>query len=132
MTQVLKFDAVKVSKLEEDFRKIELDSQTRNMIKNAGKLLGQYVPLSEMAIMGNGWYSLQEWQVQNKTHIFEAIMKDPSQFVRIMKELMDIGKRRMKKLLENPEEQDALLDEAFDKVLEFWGKNSKFIDPTNK
>ena len=132
MTQVLKFDAVKVSKLEEDFRKIELDSQTRNMIKNAGKFLGQYVPLSEMAIMGNGWYSLQEWQVQNKTHIFEAIMKDPSQFVRIMKELMDIGKRRMKKLLENPEEQDALLDEAFDKVLEFWGKNSKFIDPTNK
>jgi hypothetical protein len=132
MTQVLKFDAVKVSKLEEDFRKIELDSQTRNMIKNAGKLLGQYVPLSEMAIMGNGWYSLQEWQVQNKTHIFEAIMKDPSQFVRIMKELMDIGKRRMKKLLENPEEQDALLDEAFDKVLEFWGKNSKFMDPTKK
>ena len=132
MTQVLKFDQVKVTKLEEDFRKINLDSQTRNMIKNAGKLLAQHVPLSEMAIMGNGWYSLQEWQVQNQTTIFDAVMEDPKQFGRIMKELMDIGKRRMKKLLENPEEQDALLDEAFGKVLEFWSKNYTKIDPTNR
>jgi len=132
MTQVLKFDELKVSKLEEDFRKITLDSQTRKMIKNAGKLLAQHVPLSEMAIMGNGWYSLQEWQVKNQTRIFDAIMKDPSQFKNIMKELMDIGKRRMKKLLLDPEEQDALLDEAFGKVLEFWGKNVKKIDSTNK
>ena len=128
MTETLKFDEVKVTKLEEDFRKITIDSKTRGMIKMAGQLLSKHVPLSEMAIMGNGWYSLKEWQKKNQINIVDAIAKNPKLGGKIIKELLDIGKERMKRMLKDPEEQEELLDEAYGKVLEFWKNSPLFKD----
>ena len=121
MSEALNFDEEKVAKLEEDFQKIDIDEESKNMVKAAAQLLSTYVPISEMAIMGNGWLSLTEWQVKNKTTIMDAMIgASPERMKEIFTELNDIGRRRMMLMLEDPEGQKELLDEAFDKVLKFF------------
>ena len=112
----LKLDAKKVSQAEEEYKKLKITPEQRQLIDQIAQMMQQFVPIPVMAIKGNTWLSIKQWQTNNKMMIESITKMNPEQRLKSAKELFDLGKERMVNMLANPEEQKNLLDEAYEKA----------------
>jgi len=126
------FDKEKVEQVEKDFSKLELTPGSKGIITQSAQLLSQFLPLSVTAIKGNTWYVLKEWQMETKQTLAEAVTNNPDGLIDIVKVLFQRGKERTKKLLVNPEEQQELIDDAFDKAYDLYLSYAKKRDRKKK
>ncbi len=126
------FDKKKVEEVERDFRKLELTPGAKGIITQSAQLLSQFLPLSVTAIKGNTWYVLKEWQQDTKQTLPEVVSKHPEKLPEIVEELFQRGKARAKRLLINPDEQQDIIDNAFDKANDLYMSYAKKRDRRKK
>ena len=112
----LKFDQVKVTQAEDDYKKLTISPDIRQFLEQSAQLIQNFIQLPVMAIRGNAWYSIKTWQKKYKKSIVEIAKMSPAERLNTAKELFDIGKERMMNMLVKPEEQKELLDEAYEKI----------------
>ena len=112
----LRFDQAKVTQAEEDYKKLTITPDVRQLIDQIAQMMQNFLPLSLMAIRGNTWYTIKQWQQQNKMSIAEMPKMNPQQRFKLAKELFETGKERMTHMLADPEGQKQLLDEVYDKA----------------
>ena len=122
------FDETKVKEVEKNFNKIELTPAQRGIITQSAQLLSQFLPLSEMAIKGNTWYVIKEWQNETKQTMADMAKMTGEEMLVIVKELFSKGKERTKRLLINPEEQQDIIDEAYEKAYDLYLSYAKRRD----
>ena len=79
-------------------------------------MMHQFLPIPVIAIKGNTWYSIKQWQVNNKMMIESITKMNPQERLKAAKELFVLGKERMLNMLVNPDEQKHLIDEAYEKA----------------
>ncbi|MFX1237297.1 MAG: hypothetical protein ACFFAS_07805 [Promethearchaeota archaeon] len=112
----LNFKTNLVAKVEEDYNKIEFNPELKDFVQKMGSLMHNFVPLSTMAIKGNIWYCIKDWQKKNQSSIMVIYTKKPEERMKIAKEFILMIKERMKHMLVDPEGQKELLDKAFEKA----------------
>ncbi len=120
MANDIRFKEKDVEELEEKFTKIEIDKSTRNLINQSAKFLIRFIPISEMAMKGNIWRTIKQWQIDNKKIIGDITALPLDEQNEITKDLFARGKELMKRMLVNPEEQKELLDKAYDEAYKFY------------
>jgi hypothetical protein len=114
------FDEQKVKEVEKDFNKIELTPGQKGIIGQSAQLLSQFLPLSVMAIKGNTWFVIKEWQNDTKQTMADMAKMTPEEMLKTVQDLFERGKKRMRKLLINPDEQQQVVDEAYQKAYELY------------
>ena len=121
----LRFDQAKVKKVEEDYKTLKVSAEQRQLIDQIAQLMQNFLPLSVMAIKGNTWYTVKQWQEENHMTIGEIARMDPPERFKTAKKLFILGKERMKHMLANPEEQKHLIDEVYDKAWKVYEQHVK-------
>ena len=117
ITQELKFKDSEVNKVIDDFKKIKMEPFQKELVQNIAMLLKQFIPLPKMAIKGSMWFTIKEWQVQHEKTLSELDTMPYQEMKKAVTELIQLGRDKIKKMLANPEEQENLLNDTFDKVI---------------
>jgi len=117
ITQELKFKDSEVNKVIDDFKKIKMEPFQKELVQNIAMLLKQFIPLPKMAIKGSMWFTIKEWQVQHEKTLSELDTMPYQEMKKAVTELIKLGRDKIKKMLANPEEQENLLNDTFDKVI---------------
>jgi len=118
MTQSLKFNEEEVSKVENDYRKLTLDKNQREAIDKIARLMKHFLNLKLNAIKGSMWLTIKQWQEKNKKNLSTIRLLTREAQVDALIELISLGKKRIKKMMVCPEEQNEDLDAAFQGVVE--------------
>ncbi len=112
----LKFDQAKVTQAENDYKKLTISPEVRQLIEQIAQMMQNFLPISAMAVKGNTWYTIKQWQQKSKMSIAEMPKMNPQERFRLAKELFEIGKERMAHMLVDPEGQKELIEEVYDNV----------------
>ena len=112
----LKFDQAKVTQAENDYKKLTISPDVRQLIEQIAQMMQNFLPISAMAVKGNTWYTIKQWQQKSKLSIAEMPKMNPQERFKLAEELFEIGKERMAHMLVDPEGQKELIDEVYDKA----------------
>ena len=118
MTQTLKFKEDEISKVENDYRKLTLDKFQREAIEKIARLMKHFLNLKLEAIKGSMWLTIKQWQEINQKNLSTISSLPKAAQEEVLIELITLGKKRIKKMMVNPEEQGEALDTAFQGVVE--------------
>ena len=118
MTQTLKFKEEEISKVENDYRKLTLDKFQRDAIDKIARLMKHFLNLKLNAIKGSMWLTIKQWQEINQKNLSTISSLPRAAQEEALIELITLGKKRIKKMMINPEEQGEALDTAFQGVVE--------------
>jgi len=125
----LRFDQAKVSQAENDYQKLIISPEVRQLIDQIAQMMQNFLPLSTMAIRGNTWYTIKQWQKKNKMSIAEMPKMNPQERFKLAKELFEIGKEKMTHMLVDPEEQRQILDDVYEKA---WKTYEQYVKQANR
>lgn len=114
MVQYIKFKTNAEKELEEDYTTVNLSQEQQRSIKILSDIIAERLPLSSMAIQGNAMFSMRDWQEKNHEKAATISSLPMQEKLLVAKEITDLGKERMKKLLSNPEQHKALIDKVYD------------------
>ena len=118
MTQSLKFNKEEVSKVEKNYRKLNLDKFQREAIDKIARLMKHFLNLKLNAIKGSMWLTIKQWQELNQKNLSTISSLPRAAQEEALIELITLGKKRIKKMMVNPEEQGEALNTAFQGVVE--------------
>jgi len=125
----LRFDQAKVTQVENDYKKLTISQDQRQLIDQIAQMMQNFLPLSLMAIRGNTWYTIKEWQQKHKMSISEIAQMEPRKRFELAKDLFVLGKERMIHMLADPEEQKGILDEVYEKA---WKTYEQYVKQANR
>ena len=120
MVENVQFKSSAENELEQDYRTVQLSPEQQHSIKILSELLAQRLPLSSMAIQGNAMFTMRDWQEKNHEKAATISSLPMREKLQLAKEITDLGKDRMKKLLANPEKHRELIDKAYDEVWQIY------------
>ena len=80
--------------------------------------MDHFIDLKLNAIKGSMWLTIKQWQDENQKTLSDigSLRREAQEQALI--ELISLGKKRIKKMMVNPEEQSEALDTAFQGVVE--------------
>ncbi|MBN1803177.1 MAG: hypothetical protein JW891_16825 [Candidatus Lokiarchaeota archaeon] len=111
--------------LEYYYKVLHLSNYQKKIIKEFSKILSEYLPLSDAAIRGLFWRVLADYQVVHKEDLNEERKKGnvtPAIRIEGLKMILSLIRNKLKGILTDPK-QEPLLDEAFEKVLNYYIEN---------
>ena len=116
MVQSIKFRSSAEKELEADYHTVNISPEQRRSIKVLSEILSKRLPLSSMAIQGNAMFTMRDWQEKNHEIAAKISEMPMEKKLQVAKEITDLGKERMKKLLSFPEKHKELIDKAYDEA----------------
>ncbi len=117
-TKELEFNTEKISKAEEEYKKLQLDPAQQEMIDSLTELLADVVPISKLAVKGFTWQVVNNWQRMRRITIAELLTRPKIDRVNATKELIKQAKKFYLSLLSDAtSEQKEVLEKGFDKIL---------------
>ena len=112
----LKFDQIKVDKVEKDFSKVKLTPQQREHLNESAKIYANYIPISERAIKGFILFSMADYQVENKVDLSSFYDMKNEEKQKVIIGISDILRLRLNKILLDPK-QEPLLTTAINEAI---------------
>ena len=116
MAQSIKFKSSAEKELEADYHTVNISPEQQRSIKVLSEILSKRLPLSSMAIQGNAMFTMRDWQEKNHEIAAKISEMPMEKKLQVAKEITDLGKARMKKLLAFPEKHKELIDKAYDEA----------------
>ncbi|KKK43404.1 hypothetical protein LCGC14_1308920 [marine sediment metagenome] len=116
MVQSIKFRSSAEKELEADYHTVNISPEQRRSIRVLSEILSKRLPLSSMAIQGNAMFTMRDWQEKNHEIAAKISEMPMEKKLQVAKEITDLGKERMKKLLSFPEKHKELIDKAYDEA----------------
>ncbi|MHA1198404.1 MAG: hypothetical protein ACTSQF_03535 [Candidatus Heimdallarchaeaceae archaeon] len=117
-TTELEFNQEEVSKAEEDYKKLQLDSAQQEMVDSITKITNDLVSLPETAVKSFTWKVMNNWQKMRRITIAELENRPLRDRNEAAKEIIKQAKKFYLELLSeaNPEHRE-ILAKRFDTVL---------------
>ena len=117
----LKFDDMAIKSAEEDYSKVKLDREQRTMLNSIAKIVYQFIPsLPERAIRGFMLRNIQSLQMDKKMTMAKTNDMTLQEQLDFSREGLDLLKGLLLNVLsDKSDEQVAILDKAFEKVMEY-------------
>ena len=117
----LKFDDKAIKSAEEDYSKVKLDREQRTMLNSIAKIVYQFIPsLPERAIRGFMLRNIQSLQIDKKMTMANTNDMTLQEQLDFSREGLDLLKGLLLNVLsDKSEEQIAILDKAFEKVMDY-------------
>ena len=116
MAQSIKFKSSAEKELEADYHTVNISPEQQRSIKILSEILSKRLPLSSMAIQGNAMFTMRDWQEKNHEIAAKISEMPMEKKLQVAKDITNLGKERMKKLLAFPEKHKELIDKAYDEA----------------
>ena len=117
-TMELEFNTEEITKAEEEYKKLQLDSAQQEMIDSLTEVLADIVPIPKLAVKGFTWQVMNNWQRMRRITIAELLTRPKIDRVNATKELIKQAKKFYLSLLSDAtQQQKEVLEKEFDKIL---------------
>jgi hypothetical protein len=117
-TMELKFNKEEITKAEEEYKKLQLDSAQQEMVNSISKITHELLSLPETAVKNFTWKVMNNWQKMRRITIAELENRPLRDRVDVAKEIIKLAKEFYLDLLsEATPEQKELLGRKFESVL---------------
>ncbi len=121
----LTFKPKGIKDAEEYFRNVHMTQEQHTIFLNFVNLFLEHIPINEMAAKGIGWRAVSEWQLKHKRDLLGLENEIPEERIKSIEELLNIVKRLLSEILEDPE-QKSILDEVIKNLIDFYKKEYAF------
>jgi len=122
------FDKKVIEDIENDYATVRINPGQIKIILSICKELEPYIKIPRLALRCIIYYTLKEWQLKNKRSIFDIASFSLDKRVFIAKELFEMGKNKLKKILLKPTlENELLLDTLFESAFKKYIQNPRKI-----
>lgn len=105
-----------------DFSQLQIHPKHREYVEMVANVIEQYLEINHLALMGFAWKAIKEWQIKHKMTALEASYKDKEFRDQATKEMFDITKGYLKRVLRNKADE-PIIDLAIDKAYQFYLNN---------
>jgi hypothetical protein len=105
---MIKFNEKAVQEAADEYKKVELPKEYRELMENVSKVISPYVGMNDGAVRGFISRSIVIWQERHKMKIAEVLSMPLLKRQEMMKEGMDILKEILGKILKTPSDQEKL------------------------
>ncbi len=119
------FQTTAIEKEAKDFSQLELHPKHRGMVEQVARVVEKYVDIDHLALMGFAWKSIKDWQIQHQMTALEVSMRSKQERDQATKEMLEICKGYLVRILQNPEDINILekaMEDAYNYYLEFISK----------
>ena len=113
------FNQQLLQKEEEDFRKLTLAPEQRQIVEALGKVLIQFIEIPLMPTLGFIWRAIKAWQMKYKRSVSELSTSDTEDRVNSVYEMTQTLKVFLKKVVRS-EEDSVKVDDAVNKMFNFY------------
>ena len=121
MTYALNFNKEEISSIQIDYAKINFKPEQLSLIKTISKLICEQISIPHLAMRSTAWYALIEWQKRENKLISEIPSMSTANKLKATKQIFNIGKERLKCMLDYPKEQsEMLLDICFERAFKYY------------
>lgn len=110
---------------EEYFKNVHMTQEQHGIFLDFVRIFLQHIPINEMAVKGIGWRAVSEWQLKHKRDLLGLENGAPEERVKSIDEILDIVKRLLTDILEDPN-QKSILDDVMKDIMEFYRKEHAF------
>ena len=117
----LNFDEKKIQEVKDEYKKIKISPGLKQLVDGSAQIAKKFLDIPLLAAKGVSWLSIKEWQSNNRMKVQDITNMSKLEQEKVTIEVYEIYKKRLAKLLVNPEEQKDLFDETMDK-LEKYGR----------
>lgn len=117
MTYALNFNREELLSIQIDYAKINFKPEQLSLIKTISKLICEQISIPHLAMRSTAGFALIEWQKRENKLISEIPTMSMANKLKATKEIFNIGKERLKNILNYPKEQsEILLDICFERA----------------
>ena len=88
-------------------------------MNGTAQIVRKFLDIPSLAAKGVSWLTIREWQEKRQMTIDDIDKLNPKERENTIREIFDIYKERLTKLLTNPSEQKHLIEEAMEKIVNF-------------
>ena len=121
MTYALNFNREELSSIQSSYAKINFKPHQLFLIKTISKLICEQIAIPPLAMRSTAWFALIEWQKKENKLISEIPTMSMANKLKATKEIFNIGKDRLKCMLNYPKEQsEILLDICFERAFKYY------------
>ena len=121
MTFAIKFEEDAIRDIQRDYIQVKCNPFQLKLIKKISEAICEQIDVPMLAMRAATWYALKEWQLRNNKTIAELNCSDNRTKMIAGKEIFDIGKRILKKILKEPNtENEMKLDIAYEKAFKIY------------
>jgi len=125
---VVNFDEEALRSIEEDYFKLKTNEKHLRLIRSISQIICEFLNIPELSMKGTSSRALREWQLKNGIPVAEIPKMPTGRALNAVKEIFNIGKRIVKKMVsESKERSDLIIDIAFEKAfkyfLEYYSQN---------
>jgi len=121
LTYALNFNKEELSSIQIDYAKINFKPEQLSLIKTISKLICEQISIPYLAMRSTAWFALIEWQKRENKMISEIPSMSMAKKLKATKQIFNIGKERLKSMLDYPKEQsEMLLDICFERAFKYY------------
>jgi len=99
-----------------NIKKIKISPGLKLLVDGSAQIAKKFLEIPLLAAKGVSWLSIKEWQSTNRMNVQDTTNMSKLEQDKVTREIYEIYKKRLAKLLVNPEEQKDLFDETMDKI----------------
>ena len=121
----LKFKPKGIKDAEDYFKNVHMTQEQHAIFLDFVNIFLKHIPTNEMAVKGIGWRAISEWQLKHKRDLLGLESETPEERIKSIEEILNIVKRLLTEILEDPE-QKSILDDVMKELLEFYNKEHAF------
>jgi glutamine amidotransferase-like uncharacterized protein len=108
MERKIVFNAADVKKAADEYEKVELPKEYRELMDGLSKIMSPYVEMGDMAIRGFIFRAIIEWQKRKKKKVASVLDLSLKERQQMMKEGMGILEEMLAKILRTPADKQKL------------------------
>jgi len=117
----IKFEEDAIRNIQKDYIQVKCNPFQLKMIMKISEAICEQIDIPMLAMRAATWYALREWQLRNNKTIAELNCSDIKSNILAGKEIFDIGKHILKKILKEPNiENEMKLDIAYEKAFKIY------------
>lgn len=121
MMFAIKFEEEAIRDIQRDYIQVKCNPFQLKLIKKISEAICEQINIPMLAMRAATWNALKEWQLKNNKTIAELNCSDNRSKIRAGKEIFDIGKEILKKILKEPNSENEIkLDIAYEKAFKIY------------
>ena len=114
-----------IAAAEEYFKNVHMTQEQHKIFLDFVNIFLEHIPLNEMALKGIGWRGVSEWQLKHKRDLLGLESEPPEERLKSIEEILNIVKRLLTEILEDPA-QKSILDDVIKDLIDFYKKEYAF------
>lgn len=121
LTFAIKFEEEAIRNFQRDYIKVKCNPFQLNLIKKISEAICAQIDVPMLAMRAATWCAFKEWQLRNNKTIAELNCSDIKTKIKAGKDIFDIGKNVLKKILKEPNvENEMILEIAYEKAFKLY------------